>query len=74
MNIPTVGVGAVEYRRLVTTTSDAVAGDATSNSTPPAEFGAANVEATMSSKPLDSRGESVNVAGADAGQVPRKQR
>jgi hypothetical protein len=74
MNIPTVGVGAVEYRRLVTTTSEAFAGEATSNSTPPAEFGATNAETTMSSKARDSRGDSEKVVCADDGQAPMKHR
>ncbi len=58
----------------MTTTSDAVAGEATSNSTPPAVFGAAKVETTMLSSASDSLGESERVCGAAAGHGPMKQR
>jgi hypothetical protein len=71
MNIPTVGIGAVEYGRLVTRMSlpELV------NSTAPPDDGAWKVANTMSSKACDSRGASVNDAcGAVAGHVPRKHR
>jgi hypothetical protein len=69
--IPTVGTGAVEYRRLVTRTDvpELV------NSAVPADDGASKTPATMSSNARDSRAESVNVAcGAAPGHVPRKHR
>jgi hypothetical protein len=71
MNIPTVGIGAVEYSRLVTRTSlpELV------SSTAPAEDGALNVARIMSSNARDSRGDRVNVTcGAEAGHAPTKQR
>ena len=60
MYMPTVGVGAVEKRRLVTTSC--LSAPSKENSTPPAEFGALKPEgdATMSSNARDSRGWSVN--------------
>ena len=60
MYMPTVGVGSVEKRRLVTTSCWLV--PAKENSAPPAESGIWNpeAEAIMSSNARDSRGKSVN--------------
>src|SRR5512132_246817 len=71
MNMPTVGIGAVEYSRLVTRTDvpELV------NSTAPADEGALNAANTMSSNARDSRGASTNVAcGAAPGHAPKKHR
>src|SRR5262249_35362536 len=67
-NMPTVGSGTVEKRRLVTTSR--VGGPSNTNSTPPALLGAANVPATMSSNARASRGARVNVnCGGVSGQA-----
>ncbi len=72
--MPTVGTGAVEYRRLVTTSW--LASPANANSMPPAVSGEANAAATMLSKAMDSRGLSrKNAVRAVAGQgLPMKHR
>src|SRR5512144_1964091 len=71
MNIPTVGIGAVENSRLVTRTSL----PELENSTAPPLDGALKVASTMSSNARDSRGDSVKLTcGAAAGHVPRKHR
>jgi hypothetical protein len=72
--MPTVGVGAVAYRRLVTTSCPS--DPSCSNSTPPAVSGAWNAETTMSSRASDSRGLRTNsTTGGAAGQgSPMKQR
>jgi hypothetical protein len=67
MNMPTVGTGAVENSRLDTRTLV----PALVNSAAPADDGALNVAATMSSNARDSRGASVkDVCGGAGGQVP----
>ncbi len=58
MNMPTVGWGAVEYRRLVTTSWSPL--PECSNSMPPAVLGAWKVFWTISSNARDSRGSRTN--------------
>jgi hypothetical protein len=70
-NIPTVGIGTVEYNRLVTRTElpELV------SSTAPAEDGAPNAENAMSSNARDSRAANVKLTcGAPTGHAPRKHR
>jgi hypothetical protein len=71
MNIPTVGIGAVEKRRLVTR----IEVPELVNSTAPADDGALKAAKTMSSNARDSRAASTNaICGAAPGHVPRKHR
>jgi hypothetical protein len=71
MNIPTVGIGAVENSRLVTRR---LLPELVSSTAPP-DDGALNVAFTISSNARDSRAASVNVTcGAVAGHAPRKHR
>ena len=75
MNMPTEFCGAVENRRLVTTSWSSEPEN--SNSTPPPVSCASNASAaaTMSSNAFASRGASVNwICLAGFGHVPMKQR